>query len=198
MVASLDPRSATQKPNPVEVAKPNAFSYTVGNVTSFTFALADDFVIGRDKNICMAINPASARTFIPSGDLGCLFLYLIPAAGRYFPQNRRLVFIPQGVPFFTKPQHRKSNGNIKIPNNITSASSAQVDVQQSDYILLAPKILYSSPPRVLSGQGNIWRRLGQIPLLLRTHSYHGEPLTSARLLGPAELAASYPKECDGL
>lgn len=169
VVASLDPRSATQKPNPMEVAKPNAFSYTVGNVTSFTFALADDFVIGKDKNICMAINPASARTFIPSGDLDAYF-YLSPAAGKIFPKTDGS-FLFTGRTFFYKTATQESNGNIKI-NNITSASSAQVDVQQSDYILLAPNN-YFVTSKGTSGQVTFGGDLDN-SASLADHSYHKE------------------------
>ena len=84
VVASLDPRSPIQKPNPAEVAKVSGFSYAVGNNTSFTFDLADDFVVGKDKHICMAIRPLDG-TFIP--DNPSSFLDLNLAASNIFPKT---------------------------------------------------------------------------------------------------------------
>jgi outer membrane protein assembly factor BamB len=170
VVASLDPRSTIKKPGPAEVTTVNGFSYTVGNDTSFTFDIAGDFVIGINKDICMGFNPATGRIFTPSGDSEA-YLFLPETAGKIFPRIDGS-FLFAGRTFFYKTATEELNGNIKI-NNITSASLAQVDVQESDYILLAPNN-YFITSKGTSGQVTFGGDLDNA-VSLSDHNFHSEP-----------------------
>jgi outer membrane protein assembly factor BamB len=172
VVASLDPRSPIQKPNSAEVAKVNGFSYTVGNYTSFTFDLADDFVVGKDKDICMAIRPLDG-TFTPDNSSSYLDLNL--AALYFFPKTDGS-FLIGGRTYFYKTAKEESGafrlrgitrGPGVSPNPVTVAES-------TDYILLAPHNYFvTSKGTSTSGEVTFGGDLDNAASL-SDHNFHSE------------------------
>ena len=173
VVASLDPGSSTQKPNPAEVAKVNGFSHTVGNYTSFTFDLNDDLVVGKDKQICMAIKPLDG-TFTPGNSSS--YLDLNSAAANIFPKTDGSFQIGGQTYFYKTAKEEGGAFRIRGITPGSGVSSNPVTVAEStDYILLSPNNYFvTSKGTSTSGQVTFGGDLDN-SVSLADHSYHSEP-----------------------
>jgi outer membrane protein assembly factor BamB len=155
VVASLDPRSPIQKPNAAEVAKVNGFSYTAGNDTSFTFDLADNFVVGNNKDICMAIQPLDG-TFTPDDPSSYLDLNL--AALKIFPKTDGSFQIGGRIYFYKTA--KEESGAFRL-RGITAGPGVSLNpvsvTEAGDYILLSPTNYFvtskGTAGQVISGGG---------------------------------------------
>ena len=173
VVASLDPGSSTQKPNPAEVAKVNGFSHTVGNDTSFTFDLNDNLVVGKDKHICMAFKPLDG-TFTPGNSSS--YLDLNSAAANIFPKADGSFQIGGQTYFYKTAKEEGGAFRIRGITPGSGVSSNPVTVAGStDYILLSPNNYFvTSKGTSSSGQVTFGGDLDNA-VSLADHSYHSEP-----------------------
>jgi outer membrane protein assembly factor BamB len=144
VVASLDPRSTTQTPNTNEVAQVNSF--TASSDTAGSFDIADQFVVGRDKRICLAVQPRAGadQNFTPSAGGSAGSLDLKQKAAAIFPKTDGSFLFAGKAYFYRSAVEDTANGVFRL-NNITAGpnvSNALVTVTAADYILLAPNSFF--------------------------------------------------------
>ena len=140
VVAGLDPRSATQTPNANEVANVNSF--TASSDTAGSFDIADQLVVGRDKRICLAVQPRAGpdQSFTPSAGGSAGSLELRQKAAAIFPKTDGS-FLFAGKAYFYRNAVEDTANSVFRLNDITAGpnvTNAQVTVTNADYILLAP------------------------------------------------------------
>ena len=140
VVAGLDPRSTTQTPNANEVANVNSF--TASSDTAGSFDIADQLVVGRDKRICMAVQPRAGadQSFTPSAGGSAGSLELRQRAAAIFPKTDGSFLFAGKAYFYRSAVEDTANGVFRL-NDISAGpnvTNAQVTVTAADYILLAP------------------------------------------------------------
>jgi outer membrane protein assembly factor BamB len=137
VLASLDPRATTPKPNANEVAKVNSF--TPGSDTAFQFDLADGLIVGREKRICMAVRPSADRTFTPAGDANA-YLDLTQSASNIFPKSDGAFLFDSRVYFYKSAKEETGHFRLSYitPGPNVSPTNTVTVAAASDYILLAP------------------------------------------------------------
>jgi outer membrane protein assembly factor BamB len=134
---SLDPRSATQKPNVNEYAK--VADYSVINDTTLDLILGDEFTIGRNKRICMAVRPYSDQTFTPSGDAAA-YLDLKQKAAAIFPKTDGAFQFADKTYFYKSAKEESGYFRLSYitPGPNVSPTNTVPVAAATDFILLAP------------------------------------------------------------
>ena len=172
VVASLDPRSETSGPADAEFSKVNGFSFTPGDFVSFIFNLADDIVIGKNKDVCMAVKPLDS-SFSP-GDASN-YLDLKPSASNIFPKSDG-AFIFKGLTYHYETA-KLEDGKFRL-RGIRERSGVDgpdpvVVKESSDLILLAPNN-YFITSKGLYGEVSFGGDLDHA-VSLSDHSYREKP-----------------------
>jgi outer membrane protein assembly factor BamB len=137
VLGKLGPSPVEPKPAANEVAKVRGF--TPGSDTSFQFDLSGGLFVGPKDWICMAVQPAADRTFIPSGDSNA-YIDLMQSAAKIFPKTDRAFQFDNRVYFYKSA--KEETGYFRL-SNITPEPSGSLTnpvtlSAATDYILLAP------------------------------------------------------------
>lgn len=171
-VASLDPRSETPGPADAEFSEVNGFSYTPGDFVSFIFNLADDFVIGKNKDVCLAVMPLNTDPFSPGS--ASSYLDLKPSASNIFPKTDGS-FILKGLTYYYETA-KLEDGKFRL-RGIKERPGVDgpdpVVFESSDLILLAPNN-YFITSKGTYGEVTFGGDL-DYAASLSDHSYHEKP-----------------------
>jgi outer membrane protein assembly factor BamB len=137
VLGKLGPSPVEPKPAANEVAK--VIGFTPGSDTSFQFDISDGLFVGTKDWICMAVQPASDRTFIPSGDSNA-YLDLKQSAAKIFPKTDGAFQFDNRVYFYRSA--KEETGYFRLSNitpepNVSPTNPITIWAA-TDYILLAP------------------------------------------------------------